>query len=229
MAPTRFENAAVLWTGGKDSALAHYEASLAGHTITRLVTFAPENPDFLAHPLEVMKYQAQALELPHEVIQISEPYDLSYTAAISTLHEKLGIDVLVTGDIAEVDHRPNWIRERSRGTGVEVMTPLWDYDREGLLLRLISTDFKVIFSCVKLPWLTTDWIGREITRETLEELRTLNASTGLDLCGENGEFHTLTLDAPLFKKRIIVAYRPVSKGEVSYMKIQKVSLQRTGA
>jgi len=228
LATTGFRNAAVLWTGGKDSALAHHEAGLAGYQITRLVTFAPENPDFLAHPLEVMRYQAQALEIPHEVMQIYEPYDKSYSTAISVLHEKQGIDVLVTGDIAEVDHQPNWIRERSKGTGVEVLTPLWDYDREYLLNRLISTGFKVIFSCVKSPWLTADWLGREITREALEELRMLNASTGLDICGENGEFHTLTTHAPLFKKRIWIDYKPASKGGMFYMRIQKVSLQDMG-
>ena len=225
MATNRFKNAAVLWTGGKDSALAHYEASLAGYAITRLVTFAPENPGFLAHPLKVMQYQAQALGLPHEVIQVSEPYDKNYTAAISALHDKQRIDVLVTGDIAEVDHQPNWIRECSAGTGVEVVTPVWDYDREALLRRLISADFKVIFSCVKSPWLTASWLGREITRETIEELRMLNASTGLDLCGENGEFHTITLDAPLFRRRITISYQAASKDEMFYLNVQNVSLQ----
>jgi diphthine-ammonia ligase len=221
---TQPKHAAVLWTGGKDSALAYYEAGLAGCTIARLVTFVPENPSFRAHPLEVMRYQAQALDLPHEVIQISKPYNASYTAAISALHEQQGIDALITGDIAEVDHQPNWIRECSQGTGVEVITPLWDYDRKDLLDRLISTNFKVIFSCVKLPWLGADWLGREINSETLEELSRLSASNGLDICGENGEFHTLTLDAPLFKKRIKIDFQPASDGEVAYIKVQQVAL-----
>jgi diphthine-ammonia ligase len=222
---TQPKRAAVLWTGGKDCALACYEAGQAGCNVACLVTFAPEKPDFLAHPMEVMKFQAQALGLPHKVIQISKPYDTSYTAAIAALHEKQGIEVLITGDIAEVDHQPNWIRERSKGTGVEVVTPLWDYDRADLIRRLISDNFKVIFSCVKLPWLNAGWLGREITWETLEELSKLSASNGLDICGENGEFHTLALDAPFFKKRIKIDYRPAGNDTMFYMKLQNVSLQ----
>ncbi len=38
--------AAVLWTGGKDSALALYEARLSGFTIVNLVTFIPEGRIF---------------------------------------------------------------------------------------------------------------------------------------------------------------------------------------
>ena len=36
------------------------------------------------------------------------------------------------------------------------------------------------------------------------ELIRLNAKFGLNVCGEGGEYETLTLDCPLFMKRIIV-------------------------
>ena len=58
-------NAAVLWTGGKDSALALHEARLNGCRVRCLVTFASPEPNFLAHPLAFMKLQATALALPH--------------------------------------------------------------------------------------------------------------------------------------------------------------------
>ena len=55
----------MLWTGGKDSSLALYEAHLLGYEITHLATFVPtEKPEFLAHPVSFMKYQAEALGLP---------------------------------------------------------------------------------------------------------------------------------------------------------------------
>ena len=57
------QNAAMLWTGGKDSALALYEAIQDGCCIRCLVTFAPPVPKFLAHPLAFIKLQAQALVL----------------------------------------------------------------------------------------------------------------------------------------------------------------------
>jgi diphthine-ammonia ligase len=46
--------AAILWTGGKDSALAFFKGVNEGYSIERLITFVPPNPIFLAHPLEIV-------------------------------------------------------------------------------------------------------------------------------------------------------------------------------
>src|SRR5690242_20301545 len=106
------QNAAVLWTGGKDCSLALHEARRDGYGIQCLVTFAPLNPNFLAHPPAFMKMQAEALGLPHHIISISEPFEKSYETALCQLREKMGITTVITGDIAEVGGSPNWIRER---------------------------------------------------------------------------------------------------------------------
>jgi diphthamide synthase (EF-2-diphthine--ammonia ligase) len=42
------QNAAMLWTGGKDCSLALYEARRNGYDIRCLVTFAPLTPNFHA-------------------------------------------------------------------------------------------------------------------------------------------------------------------------------------
>ena len=55
------EKSAVLWTGGKDSCLALYEARKAGYSIDGLITFAPENPAFLAHPIGFMQLQSRSI------------------------------------------------------------------------------------------------------------------------------------------------------------------------
>lgn len=211
------KNAAVLWTGGKDCALAHYEAVLAGHRVTCLVTFAPESGEFLSHPLDFMGYQAEAMGLPHRVIPVVEPFRDSYVNAIRALGAEHGVDALITGDIAEVDGYPNWIRECSEGSGVQVLTPLWGADRLDLLHRLLDRKFRVVMSCVKSPWLTHEWLGREITAETMNELQALNRVNGVDPCGENGEFHTVVSDGPMFETPIdLVAGEIVEREGVVY-------------
>jgi len=112
--PTPMQSAAMLWTGGKDCSLALYEAGRDGYDVRCLVTFAPSNPNFLAHPPAFIKMQAQAMALPHYILPISEPFEKSYEAALCKLREKMGISTVITGDIAEVGGSPNWIRERSR-------------------------------------------------------------------------------------------------------------------
>ena len=218
-------NAAMLWTGGKDSALAFYEAGLTGCHIRCLVTFAPPKPRFAAHPIEFMKKQALALELPHYLLEVNEPFREGYEDGIRSLKETKGIDALVTGDIAEVGGQPNWIRKCSKPISMNVLTPLWGWDRLALLHQLLSKEFRVVFSCVKTPWLTEKWIGRELDHEAIEELRALRAKSGLDLCGEEGEYHTLVMDAPSFKSSIeIRSFVNRSRDSLYYMDIQELEL-----
>src|SRR5581483_8991573 len=100
------QNAAMLWTGGKDSALALHEAVLYDCRVRCLVTFAPTDPDFLAHPLAFIKLQAQALNLPHHVLSIQEPFAQGYETALAQLRDEMNIDAVITGDIAEVAGSP---------------------------------------------------------------------------------------------------------------------------
>jgi len=219
-------NATVLWTGGKDSSLAFYEAKLLGYEIVNLVTFVPSQPKFLAHPLRFMKYQAEALCLPHYTLEVNEPIKESYQKAIHSLKERYEIDTLITGDIAEVDGHPNWIRECSQYSGIDVLTPLWGCDRPKLLNRLLAYKFKAIFSCVKKPWFTDEWLGMELNKDSLKQLRTISTETGLDVCGEQGEYHTLVVDGPPFQRSIHVrAYSKRTEDSLMYIDIQEVVLQ----
>jgi len=173
-----------------------------------------------------MKYQAKALGLPHYTLEIYEPFKASYEKAIRSLRKRYGIAILITGDIAEVDGHPNWIRECSEYSGVDVLTPLWGCDKLELLNRLLSYKFRVIFSCVKKPWFTIDWIGMELNKDSLKRLCKINAETTLDICGEQGEYHTLAVDGPPFKKSIhINAYLKREKDSLMYIDITKIALR----
>ena len=196
------ENVAILWTGGKDSSMALYEAGQNGYCVRCLVTFAPPAKDFLAHPLAFIKMQAQALALPHYVLPITAPFKKSYETSLRRLRDEIGIDCVVTGDIAEVNGNPNWIRERSRPVGMSVHTPLWGRDRNTLLRQLLDRGFKALFSCVKTRVLNEKWIGRELNDSTIAKLHVIRKRTGLDLCGEEGEYHTLVVDGPQFKRGV---------------------------
>lgn len=172
------------------------------------------------------KMSPKALCLPHCTLEVNEPYKESYEKAIHTLRKRHGIFTLITGDIAEVDGQPNWIKECSKYSGVDVLTPLWEWDRLELLNRLLLYKVKIIFSCVKKPWFTDDWVGAELNRDSLERLCTINAATKIDICGEQGEYHTLVVDGPLFKKSIhIDIYSKHTEDSLMYIDIQKVVLR----
>jgi diphthine-ammonia ligase len=219
------KNAAMLWTGGKDSALALFEAGRSGFDVRCLVTFAPPKPDFLAHPLAFMKLQAEALGLPHHVLPVREPFAEGYETHLRAMRSDMGIDAVVTGDIAEVNGSPNWIRERSRPVGMEVHTPLWGRDRQTLLEELLSRRFTVRFSCVKKRWLAESWVGRTLNEPTIAELQIVRERTGLDICGEEGEYHTLVTEGPQFSRAIEVeSYSVRATESLAFMEIHQQTL-----
>ena len=187
------KKAAVLWTGGKDSALA-LQVSLNLYDIRRLVCFVPaDERQFYAHPTQLMELQARKIGLPIEFMPISEPYKLSYRQQIETIRDS-GIETLITGDISTVDGMPNWIDEVASGL-TDVYKPLWELDREAILDTLISNGFKVICSLAYKKHFQSTIAGKYLDLELIAELKQLP----IDICGEQGEYHTWVLDAPFFK------------------------------
>jgi len=183
---------AVLWTGGKDSALALYRAADKGARIRALVTFAPSaEAEFKAHPLLAMKVQAEQLGIEHRTIAVTEPYREGYIAALARVRDDYSVSGVVTGDIDLVDGMPNWIKECAAVVNLDVITPLWQQDREGLLWDVVHRGIVAYVSWINNGALPEQWLGRTLDAEFIHDLVALSARTRLDLCGENGEYHTM--------------------------------------
>ncbi len=217
--------AAVLWTGGKDSAFAlHLAANRAGYRIERLVTFVPPRAQFRAHPLAVMRLQAKALDLPHRTVLIRKPYRPSYERSLAQLRAE-GIQTLVTGDIDRVGGAPSWIGECARPLGLEVFAPLWQRSRTGILRALIRSRFEVIISCIDRSRLGPEWLARTLDPDAVRDLEEMRRSAGVDPAGEQGEYHTITLDAPMFRRRLAVrSWKPSRYGRWSYANLREIAL-----
>lgn len=217
--------ASILWTGGKDSAFVFYKARTAGWEIVNLLTFVPKNALFLAHPLSFMGYQAESIGIPHYEVVVEAPLEDGYEKAIRSFRDKYKIDALITGDIAEVDSQPNWIRQRSANSGIKVITPLWGSDRYRLFTEMLACGFKAVVSCIKKGCLTEEWLGKELDGKALADLRGISNETGLDICGENGEYHTLTIDGPIFTKSLIIGGFSKHENEsLQYIKPYNITL-----
>lgn len=188
--------AAILWTGGKDSCLA-WLAVRDRLDVRCLATFVPDPPrPFRAHPLETMRAQAAALGLPHRTLPVAEPFAESYERGIDVLAAE-GIEVLVTGDIDSVCGQPNWMVERARGR-VVVERPLWELDRGAVLQRLLDHRLRVVCTLAREDSVAASIVGREFDPALVAELMAWHGRDGFDACGENGEYHTCVLDAPDF-------------------------------
>jgi len=210
---------AVSWSGGKESCLACYKAMAGGSDIAFLVTFLWETR-FVCHPLSLMRLQSKALGIPHVKVKVKEPYFKEYREAISRFIKEDGIEGIVTGDISVVDSFHKWqIDDVCKGLSVNVVKPLWGLDRYQILNELVSKGFKAVFTCVRQPWFDEKWVGRELDRGYLKDLKELKVKHGIDLCGERGEYHTIIIDAPIFKEVIQISkFSKEKKGSLFFMK-----------
>lgn len=191
---------AVLWTGGKDSSLAYFKV-MKQHETKIFVNFIWRKPSF-SHPRIITKLQSDALKKPFLWSQLSASYSESYREVITKLKKVYGVEAVVASDISNVDDfHGKLIDDVCKDVGVEVIKPLWGLNCLKILEELIDNDFSIMFTSVKEP-LPHRWLGRFLNRQTIEELQELNQTSNLALCGEFGEYHTMTLDAPFFVKKI---------------------------
>lgn len=186
------KRAVALWTGGKDSAFALYEARKKGFEVVCLVTFVPEDDrGFSAHPQAKIREQAHHLGLPLRFVKIKEPYLDSYVAEFRNLKRALDISYVITGDIDEVQGYPNWVEQCCLHSQLSVELPLWKRSREELMAAMLQCDFNIEISWINHPGIPSEWKGRTIDLDLLSKMRILFSKNGIDLCGENGEYHTM--------------------------------------
>ena len=217
---THSPDAVALWTGGKDSVLAYRKALRMGLRVGQLVTFTPRNGSFRAHPLPFMRDQASSLGLRHRLIPIAAPYAPAYEAAFRMLKSE-GVEAVVSGDIGPVEDQPNWIVERASPAGVRVVRPLWGVPSGELLGTLVRDKIDAVISAVRVPPLLADFVGQSLDPRTIARLRDRSTLVPFDLCGEQGEYHTIVRDAPGFSRPVdLGSFDIVAEGDLHYARFR---------
>ncbi len=186
------------WSGGKDSCLALYEALKEGKNVNFLLNFAV---DGRSHGInrEIIKTQAEAIGIPLiQKITTWENYEKNFDEEVLKLKEK-GVTGMIAGDI-DLEEHLEWIKRKSAELGIDYYEPLWKKDRREILRKFTLYGFEsIVINCIdKSKFL----IGRKINKDTVEDFIKDAEKQQIDACGENGEFHTLVIDGPIFKKRI---------------------------
>jgi uncharacterized protein (TIGR00290 family) len=193
------------WSGGKDSCFALMQAMLLGYTPRVLLNVLNEEGQISrSHgiPHSILQVQAGAASLPLHCISSSwNEYEMHFTNALTMLKEKFHLTHAVFGDIDLQEHR-DWEEKVCANSGLTAVLPLWKKNRKTLVLAMLDAGIQsMIVSCNEA--MGEKFIGRQITIELITELEKL----GVDPCGENGEYHTLVLDCPLFSSTLNVAIR----------------------
>ena len=218
-------DAFVSWSGGKDAALSCYRA-MNDFRITCLLNMVDEDGRFSrSHGIrtDVVRLQGEAMGLPVLQRRCSwETYEAEFKKALSTLKDR-GIEAGIFGDIDLEGHR-EWVELISRESAMEAVLPLWgETSRETLLKELIDSSFEAVIVAVKRDVLGPQWLGRSID---LDFIRDISKVTGVDSSGEEGEYHTLVVSGPIFKKRLsIVKSEKVTRNQHCFLDIVECELE----
>ena len=208
---TLTEKAIVLWSGGKDSALALYEILKSGRykVLGLLTTVTKDYNRISIHGVRrvLLEQQAKALHIPLEEMFITKgASDAEYESELLKVlgrHRDNGVFSVVFGDIFLEDVR-KYRQQILAKAGMNGIFPLWKRDTKDLARTFINLGFKAIITSIDSNVLGKTFAGREYDDKFLS-----NLAADVDPCGENGEFHSFVYDGPIFRERVLLA-----KGEI---------------
>ena len=69
---------------------------------------------------------------------------------------------------------------------------------------MIDLGFELQFSAIAAYGLDKSYLGKTIDDNVYEKLLKLHEKVGFHVAGEGGEYETLVVDCPLFKKKLVV-------------------------
>ncbi len=196
---------ACLFSGGKDSTYAAYVAMQRGWDVDPLITIRPADPEsmmFHVPNLHLTALQAEAMEIPllEETAAAGEEGELD---ALRRAFERADTEGIIVGAIAS-DYQHARVNAVAQKLGLPVFAPLWRQDPRRLVRDYLRAGLRIVFSSVAAEGLDASWLGRTWDGGTVDELLRLHESRGVHPCGEGGEFETLVLDGPHFRKRLVV-------------------------
>ncbi len=203
-----------LYSGGKDSSLAVQKVLEKGWSVESLVSFTPKNREsYMFHypntDLTVMQARAAGIPLINvKSSGVKEEEVRDIRKALEPFRER--VSGVVVGALAS-KYQGERVESVCRDLGLDMVAPLWGMDPEELWKDLLDNGFRIMIVGVACDGLGKEWLGRIVDIKVLEELRALSQKHRFHLGGEGGEYETLTLDAPFFRKRLVV-----SKGEVEW-------------
>lgn len=212
-----------LFSGGKDSSWALYQALEAGQPVERLVTVHPDGDSYLYHVpatelaglaaesigIELVTVEPAAFET-EDVVDAGDQGDAELRpleAELNALDERLDGGIAgVTAGAVQSEYQTSRIQAMCDRLGAELFAPLWQEDPVELAESMLDAGFEIRIITVAAYGLDESWLGRRLDRDALADLWALNEEYGVHVLGEGGEFETIVTDGPHMDQRIELEY-----------------------
>ncbi|MDD5163460.1 MAG: diphthine--ammonia ligase [Candidatus ainarchaeum sp.] len=199
----------VLFSGGKDSCLALWLMKQQNYEISCLISMQSKNQDsFMFHKPDgkILKMQSEASGIPIVIGATKgekEKELLDFKKTIVTAKKKFCLDGIVSGAVYS-NYQRKRIQAIAEELGLKVFSPLWHWKQGDVLKTLLNWKFEFVLSKIAAKGLDEKILGKTIFWKETNFLLNLEKKTGFNAAGEGGEFESIILDAPFFKKKILL-------------------------
>jgi uncharacterized protein (TIGR00290 family) len=192
---TTLKKTAISWSAGKDACLALLRARESGHAVTTFLTLCEADGFSKSHALPPAVIAAQVAAFGGVWRPVAVPdgvpgaYAMCFNAALQSLHDS-GHTHIVFGDIDLQAHR-DYLEPACARIGLVAVFPLWGESRAALAREILDRGIQARLVCVDADRLDPRWCGCDYDTAFLAAL-----PDSVCPCGEDGEFHTVVVDAP---------------------------------
>ena len=139
-------------------------------------------------------------------------YRETYVSKLRELMASHNITHVVYGDLYLMEHR-TWLEDVCKEIGLTPLFPMWIEPSQAIDLynEFIGLWFKAVIVSGNKPV-----IGKELIGSVLDNAFGEKANGSFCPMGENGEFHTLVIDGPLFSKPLSITKSNITEDEKAY-------------
>ncbi len=199
------------WSGGKDSALA-LQKVLKGNeyeVVSLFTAIEEESKKSSVHsiPMEILSKQAKSIGIPLYTISFANnlsDYDEKMVEAVSYFQIQ-GVTHFIFGDIAISNAKK--VREKKfNPLGIKIVEPLWDRTPEEVIDEFLKSGIKTKIVVTQADKLDKTFVGKELDAQLVSSFPDY-----VDVCGETGEYHTLTYAGGLYKEEIVFSIGGIFK------------------
>jgi len=202
---------AVLFSGGKDSTFAVWYCRQKKFEVKFLLTMAPKSKEsYMFHypNIKWTRLQAESMGIRQHMrhtdgVEGREVSDLG--AAIRPLRHE--IDAIAAGGLAST-YQADRIGKVAQMLNLKPVVPFWHTEIRNYWRMILEAGFEVIITGVAADGLGREWLGKKIGLKELDKLKELSDKYKFNLGGEGGEYESMVLDGPIFKRKLV----PLSHG-----------------
>ncbi|HUR25668.1 MAG TPA: diphthine--ammonia ligase [Candidatus Thermoplasmatota archaeon] len=196
-----------LLSGGKDSVCAVETARGLGWDVAAALVLKPAQDDawmFHTPNLGVVAGVADCLGLPLVEADVrsgkaEEVEDLQ--AAVQAAKDDLGLDGLVSGALAS-EYQRTRLDRIGHDVGLKSFAPLWHKEPRGYVDSLVAAGWDIRFSRTAADGVPTAWAGQRLDAAKVAAMAGHRSQP--HVAGEGGEYETLVLDAPCYRRRLVI-------------------------